>query len=48
MATSSTKGIKVVGPPTRGDALKAQSKGFKKGKSAYDIKTNKKSFGKSA
>lgn len=37
-----TKGIKVVGPATRGDALEAESKGFKKGKKAYAIKTNKK------
>jgi hypothetical protein len=42
-----TKGIKVVGPATRGDALEKQTSGFKKGKKAYSIKTNKKSFGKS-
>jgi hypothetical protein len=44
--SSKTKGIKVVGPATRGDALEAEKKGFRKGKSAYSIKTNRKSFGK--
>lgn len=42
-----TKGIKVVGPATRGDALE-KSGPFKKSKAAYKIKTNKKSFGKKA
>lgn len=40
--------IKVVGPAKRGDALKTQSKGFKGGKGAYNLKTDVKSFGKKA
>lgn len=36
----SIAGIKTVTSPTRGDALAPAKKGFKKGASAYAIKTN--------
>lgn len=38
-------GIKVVGPAKRGDALKEQTGGFKKGKEAYSTKFGGKNAG---
>lgn len=38
-------GIKVVGPEKRGDSLRVQTKGFKKGKAAYSTKFGSKSNG---
>ena len=42
MAKSKMKGIEVLGPAKRGDALEKEKKGFKKGKAAYHVKVNKK------